>query len=354
MIMKYRYFSFLLAAMLLLNSAGFALTVDKRSEAAKKRADATRLVSLLPKSDGIAVIDSKRFFNDALPKVLSANQPMLGEIMAKVGEMESRTGIDLRKFDQVVVGVAMKQVSPTEVDYETVAIANGDINAAALVAVARLASKGTYREEMIGSRKVYVFSAKDAIAQARRPTNTKLAGAMDKLITGLAKKEIAVTTLDAGTLVMGTPARVRQTLESRGRVDADVRNLLPTRDTSVLGFAARTNGMLTKLLPLEADALGANLDSIQYMTGSLDITGGGTSIQVMARTKKPDQAVGLKDTLEGLQMVGSAIFVNSKRTDQQVYGRMLKNAKFAARGSDVTIDVMVPQTDIDILIAESK
>jgi uncharacterized protein with GYD domain len=353
--MRFKYFSALLSAVLLVNMSGFALADTSRKDAAKKRASANRLVSLLPASDGVAVIDSKRFFNDSLQKVLAANKPMLGEMMARLDEMQSRTGIDLRKFDQVVVGVAMRQVSPTEVDYDTVVIASGDINTAAMSNVAQLASKGNYREEKIGSRTVYVFSAKDAAAQASRPTNSKLAAAMDKMIAGISKKEVAITSIDPNTLVMGSIARVRQTLDTKnGRLEADVRGLLPNRETSVIGFAARTNGMLTRLLPVEADALGANLDSIQYLTGSLDFSAAGASVQIMARTKKPDQAVGLKDTLEGLKMVGSAIFGNSKRTDQQVYGRLLKNAQFTTRGSDVTIDVSIAQADIDTLIAEVK
>jgi len=75
---------------------------------------------------------------------------------------------------------------------------------------------------------------------------------------------------------------------------------------------------------------------------------------MMARTAKPDQARGLKDTIDGLQLVGQAFLGNSKRADQQVYGRMLKSAKVGLRGSDLTLDVSVPQTDIDILLGGVK
>ncbi len=352
--MKFRFFSVAVISVLLLNAVGFAAADTRSSILAKKRATA-KLVSLLPASDAIAVFDSKRFLGDALPKVLSANQPMLGEIMTKVQEMESRTGIDLRKLDQVAVGVAMKQVSSTEVDYEPVVIANGEINVEDLVSAAKTASKGSFREEKIGVRTIYIFSGKDVAANTTtRPTNSKLAAAMDKLIAGLTKKEVAVTAYDAGTLVMGSPERVRQTLGPKTNTDSTVRSLLPSPDSYVLAFAARTNGMLGKLLPLDADMLGENLDSIQFMTGSMDVVAGTTSLQMMARAQKAEQAAGLKDTLEGLQLVGKAFLGNSKRADQQVYGRMLTNAKFAARGKDVSFDLAIPQTDIDILIGGLK
>ena len=256
---------------------------------------------------------------------------------------------------QLAVGASMKKVSPTEIDYETVAIASGDINVDGVIAAARAASKSPVREEKIGVRTVYIFSGKDLAAQApSAPANSKLAAAMDKLITGLGKKEIAVTAYDAGTLVIGMPERVRQTLTSKAKNDADVRSLLPASGTSVVAFAARTNGMLGSLLPLDADMLGENLNSIQYMTGTMDVAAGSTSVQMMARTQKAEQAVGLKDTLDGLKLVGKAFLGNSKRLDQQVYARMLDNAKIGIRATDVTFDLTVAQADIDILIGGLK
>ena len=89
----------------------------------------------------------------------------------------------------------------------------------------------------------------------------------------------------------------------------------------------KTPGGMSKLLPLDNDELGKNIDSIQYVSGSVDVATAGTSLQVMARTKKAGAGSGLKDTLEGLQIVGKAFLGGSKRPDQQVYGRMLKKCQ---------------------------
>lgn len=350
--MKTKLFAISAIAVLLLNIVGLAASDTQRGKAKKRQA--TRLVSLLPASDGVAVFDSKRFLNDALPKVLSANQPMLAEIMAKITEMENRTGIDLRKFEQVAVGVAMKQISPTNIDFEPVAIANGDISAGALIAVARLASKGTYREEKISGKTVYVFSPKDVSQKTTvKTTNSKIAHVIDQALHGL-MKEVAVTTFDKNTLVLGSLARVRETLEAASHVGADLSGLLSVKETAVMSFALKTPGGLSKMLPLDNDELGANIDAIQYLAGSIDVAAVGTSLQMMARTQKPEQAQGLKDTLEGLQIVGGAIFGGSKRPDQKIYARMIKSAKFENRGNELTLDLLVPQADIDALIAGNK
>jgi hypothetical protein len=350
--MKTRLLSLAAIAVLLLNVVGFAVADTPRALAKKRQV--TRLVSLLPASDGVAVFDSKRFLTDALPRILSANQPMLGQILQKIDEMQTRTGIDLRKFDQVAVGVAVKQISAKETDLEPVVIATGDVDAAALAAGARLAGKDTYREEKIGDRTVYVFIPKAAAQKTGTPvTNSKIAGMVDKALSGFTK-EIAVTTLDRNTLVIGTLGRVRSTVEAKTRVAPDVIGLLSVKETSVASFAFKAPGGMSQILPLDNDALGINVDAISYLSGSLDVGSLGTSLHALARTKKAEQALELKDTLDVLTQFGRLAFRNTKRPDQQVYARMIRDAKFEVRGTDLTLDLLVAQSDIDVLIGGMK
>ncbi len=121
-----------------------------------------------------------------------------------------------------------------------------------------------------------------------------------------------------------------------------------------MSFAMRSPGGMSGLLPLDNDELGANIDAIDYLAGSMDVAATGTTLGVVARTKKTEQAQGLKDTLDGLKMVGGAIFGGSKRADQQIYGRLIKNAKVDLRGNDVSLDLTIAQADIDGLIGGIK
>ena len=347
---KTKAFAFFTLAVLVSNLAGPTFADTKKSTKTKQT---NALVALLPASDGVAIFDAKRFLNDALPKVLSANQPMLGKIMLKVNEMSNTTGIDLRKFEQVAVGIAMKEVSPKNVDLDLVAVTRGDINAGALLAVAKLASKGAYREEKIGERSIYVFSAKDVVSKnAPKAANSKAQDIIERAIDKMTK-ELAVASLDRQTLVFGSLDRVKQTLDHQTTIAPDITDLLTARESSVFSFALRTPNGLAKLLPLESDELGKNIDSVRYVSGSMDVAAAGATVVAMARTEKPEQAKNLSDLLEGLQMLGK-IFSNSKRGDQQIYGRMVENAKIANRGTDVTLDMVVPQADIDVLIAGMK
>src|SRR5437868_2895477 len=153
--MKNKIFTLFTASLMVFNLAGFALADAKNGKAEK--APVNPLVALLPASDAVVSLDAKRFFLDGLPRILASNQPVLAEITSNLENIKSSLGIDLRQFDQVAIGLAAKRISPTEVDFDPVVIARGNFSTGALVSVAKLASNGTYREEKVGTRTVYIF-----------------------------------------------------------------------------------------------------------------------------------------------------------------------------------------------------
>lgn len=350
--MRSRIFALFSAAVLLLNLVGFA-AADTRGNKRKKR-QSNALVALLPASDAVATLDSRRFFSDAMPQILSANQPILAEIIKHVDEIEAKTGIDLRKFDSVAVGMAMTNITGKKMDFHPVAIARGDLRSGALIAVAKLASNGTYREEKYNERSIYVFSAKDVMQKTSAKASTsKVASTIGQALDGLTR-EIAITALDDNTLVFGSLARVRETLDAKTHVSPEVTSLLSVKESSILTFAMRTPAGMSALLPVENDELGNNVNSIRFMSGSMDVAATGTSLQVIAKTVKPEQAQGLYDTLDGLKLIGKAFLGSSKRADQRVYARLVESARIAVKGNTVTIDLLVPQADIDTMLGTVK
>ena len=336
---------------LVLNLSGLALA-DTRKAKTKRQSNA--LVGMLPASDGVATFDVKRFFNDALPKVLSANQPMLDKIIGHLTEMENKTGIDVRKFQQVAVGVTMRSNAKNGVDVDPVAIARGDFSADSLISTGKAAAQGKFREEKVGDRNVVIFPAKDVVKKnvpaGVNPANLKIFGTV---IDGM-PDEIAVTALDTTTLVIGSLSRVRQTLDRQTTVSTEITSLLSNSETSVCTFAMRVPEGMAKLVSLDKDELGENISSIKLMSGSMDVTAAGASVAMMARTAKAEQAKELFTMLDGMMMIGKAFLGNSKKPEQKVIGRLIENAKIANRGTDITINVAVPQSDIDMLVATIK
>jgi len=350
--MKHKIFALFTASLMIFNLAGFAAADTKKGKA--KRAQVNPLVTMLPASDVVVSLDAKRFFTDGLPRILASNQPILAEINTNLENIKSSLGIDLRQFDQVAVGLATKQISPKEIDFDPVVIARGNFPAGALVSVAKLASNGTYREEKIGTKTVYVFSARD-MAQKNAPkvSNSKISAMIQRTLNGLTK-EVAVVSIDGNTLAFGSLPRVRQTVEAKTRVGVDLTNLLASKPAAILTFAAKTPQGMSKFLPLDNDELGKNLDSIRYLSGSMDMTENAAVVNFMAKTLRADQAASLLQTLSGLQLVGKAFLGGAKGADKQVYARMIDNVKFGQTGNEVRLDLSVPQSDIDILVGQIK
>ena len=121
-----------------------------------------------------------------------------------------------------------------------------------------------------------------------------------------------------------------------------------------MSFALRSPAVFSTLLPVDDDQFGKEISSIKHVSGSLDVIPAGASLQISARTEKAEQAKALKQTLSGLQLVGTSVLGRSKRDDQRAYARMLENANIVSRANEVSFDLTISQSDIDLLIAKVK
>ncbi len=332
--MKFRIFAVLALSVLVLDLAASTLADSKA-----KKANTIGMVSLLPASDGIVTIDVKRFFGQALPRLLSSNQPMLAKVTSQIDKFQSRFGIDIRQFDSIVAGATSTKISDKKYDVDPVVIARGQVSSASLIGAAKLAANGKYTEERVGDRTIYIFS------------ETKIAG---KSEVAQLQGDIAVTAIDSTTLAFGTPSRVRQTLDGKTKVGQDLISLLERSPTAVTSFAAKVPAGVKSFLPLENDELGKDIDSIQYVYGNANVAADVASLHMTARTLQNAQAKSLHETLSGLQMLGKAFLGGAKGADKQVYVRMIENAKFSVRANEVVLDLQVPQSDIDILVGSLK
>lgn len=351
--MKKKIFALFAAFGFVLNAFG-AASADTKTNASQTN----QLVTLLPASNGVFTFDAKRLFNDALPQILSANPLLLTEITGKIDDVKTKTGIDLRQFEQIAVGFSGKQTA-NEVSLEPVVLARGSFNAPALLALAKIASKGKYREEKIGGKTVFVFKIehKEDTGKTSRNNPTKknslIDQAIDKMFDSLTN-ELAVAAYDNNTLALGTLTRLRETFQGKARVNNEILSLINRKPNAILSFAANFPLGLSPFLTLDNDELGKNLDAIRQISGSMDVSGGNASVSVTAKTLKPEQAQNLQETVQGLQSIGKAFLGNSKSEDKQVYGRMIDNARITRAGSEVMLDLQVPQSDIDVLVSKKK
>lgn len=335
--MKYRIIAIVVLGVLVMNLGGSTFADTKA-----KKASFNQLVSLLPASDGVITFDARRFFGEALPQVLSGNQPMLGKMTTKIEEFRTKYGIDIRQFDEVAVGITSRQIAAKQYDVDPVVVARGQISSASLIGAAKTAANNKYREERVGDRVLYIFDAKKGAAHVPA---AKAVGDMS---------EVGVSSIDERTVVFGEVGRVRATLEGKTRVGSDLTVMLERSPVSVAAFAIKPPAGLKAFIPLDNDELGKNIDSIQYVYGNANILADKASVHMTARTLQNAQATSLFETLEGLQMIGKAFLGGSRAADKQVYARLIDSAKFSVKANEVMFDLTVPQSDIDVLVGLLK
>jgi hypothetical protein len=278
---------------------------------------------------------------------------MLNKVLAKFDEIKTETGLDLRQFEQIAVGVSGKKISATDMTFEPIILARGTFNSGSLLALAKVAAKGKYREEKISGKTAYIFSAKQAVAQAKSQTaNSKgsmFETAIDKMFRGFSD-EVAVTAYDTNTLAIGSVVRVRETFAAKTRIGADVLDLVNRKPNSIMSFGIKLPTGLSQFVNLDNDEIGKNLEAIRQISGSVDTSGSLATVSLAAKTLETAQAKTLQETLEGLQMIGKVFIGSGKGADKKVYARMIDNAKISQSGNEVMLDLQVAQSDIDILI----
>lgn len=347
--MRNKLYVLLAFGALFLNIAG---TISAQTKIVKQT---NQLAALLPNSDGVMVIDTQQLLTETAPQILSDKPEWLNVINAQIDELRVKTGLDARQFEQVVVGVATKQISAKEVDLEPVFLTRGKYNANALIALAKLAVKGKYREEKSGSRTIYIFQGL-GIADPNKssaPKNSWFEKAISRMINGLTR-EFAVTALDENTLAFGSFARVRETVEGKSRISVEALNLISRKPNAVLSFGAKLPNGLSDFVDLDNDEIGKTLDSLRQISGALEVADGSTIVSMTAKTLKAEQAQSLQDTLIGLQTIGKTIVGSGKGADKQVYARMIENAKITRSAAEVNFDLQIPQSDISILLGGIK
>jgi hypothetical protein len=327
---------------------GFSGLVSAQKRIARNVKPAEPIVTLansLPASDAVISLDMKRMFDAALPQILKSKPEESDKINAKIDEIRAKTGIDIRLFEKVAVGLSVKQIDK-KTNVEPLVLAQGKFNANALISLAKVAAKGKYREEKVGEKTIYIFDAKEVIQENAPKAKSSM---IDKVFATFAN-EMAVTSLNDNTLTLGSLSRVKEMLEGTSKVDGEVLALVNKKANAIASFAASTPSGMSQIIDLDNDELGNILASIRTLNGSLDMNDGSATLAIAAKTVNPDQAAAMEDTLVGLQMVGKSLLGGMKGDKKQILGKMIDKVEIKRNINIVNLGLQIPQSEIDVLI----
>lgn len=331
--------SIALAFFLVALFSGFGSGAPARTSGTTAAAPPVDALSYLPASDAIALIDVRRLLNETMPGILAGDQAKLATANAEIDKFKTRTGIDLRSFDRVVLGVRYAYPSARVTKLETVAIAHGKFDAKGLEAAAKIAAGGKFREEKYRGATILIFSINDRM---------KLLGLWDMRIT-----ELAVCALDPNSLAIGTLPNVRAAIEAgkRGsRANADL-VLLASRDPrAVIGFGANVPRELMANLNVGNDTIAKDVNSIRQAYGSIGSTASDVSLMLVARTDTADSAKNLSDTITGLTQLGGMLVAQMAQPRKALAQSALNNLKITTRGTELEIRTQVAAANLASII----
>ncbi len=369
--MKKNFYASFVALAILLGSmlpvTSFA-QAKKDANAKTAPAAATDPLSSLPQADGVVSIDMQRLLNEFLPRVLASDQAKLAQVNARLDQIKTRTGLDVRSFERVAIGMHFVNPTPDTIKVESVALARGRFNAPVMLAAGLVTTKGKhkYREEKHGGKTIYIFNGdelygKDDLPQAKIDEEAKQSSKAARVADDVLQKalnfkagEVGIVALDANTLAIGQPSMVRATIDAGAKKNAAVNAALiqlATRNpNAVLGFGVNVPANVSKYVELDMDEIARNLNSIRQLYGSIGETAGLFGLQTIARTETPAQAQDVHNMLVGVKDLGG-FFVSSLSGERgKLAQTALDNLKITKEANEVHIKLELAQSDVAMLV----
>jgi hypothetical protein len=330
--------SITLAFFLVALFSGFGSGAQKRTTATAPAPPADAL-SYLPASDAIALIDVRRLLNETMTSILAGDKAKLATANAEIDKFKTRTGIDLRSFDRLVLGVHYTYPSDRVTKLETVGIANGKFDAKGLEAAAKKAAGGKFREEKYRGATIRIFSIDDRM---------KLLGLWDMRIS-----ELAVCVLDPNSLAIGSLPNVRAAIETGkkgSRANAGLVSLASRDSKAVIGFGANLPRELMTNLNVGNDTIAKDVNSIRQAYGSVGSTTTDVSVMLVARTDSLDSAKNLSDTITGLKQLGGFVVAQMAQPRKGLAQSALDNLKITTRGVELELRTQVAAASLASVI----
>jgi len=322
-------FAIALACGALISDATFAQGNSSRARTASS------LLSSLPPSDAVALINVNRVLDDALPKLMAESPAKVAEINEELAKFKTQTGLDPRSFQQIALGMSYTYPASGITKINTVALASGTFNSGALVAAGRLAANGKYAEQKYQGKTIYVFTLDRQV---------KLLGLWNIKIS-----DLAVASLTGNTLALGNLESVKGAIDTnRTRKYANPQLIeLASRDpNAIIGFGGNVSEALMESLRATNDSLARELTAVRQVYGSLAMTSADLELMVAARTVDAAAAKNLSDTVEGLTQLGSFFLGRLSPVKETLARSAIKNLKVTTVGNELQIRTAVAQSQV--------
>ena len=364
--MKKKIYALSLAVALLLALVAFISGTALRAASSQSN----NALASLPASDIVITIDTQRLLSETLPVMLADNPTLLAKVNDKIARFNQESGIDLRTFDSLAVGLRFK--SPAADNFDAVVIANGHFNSNQVLdaGFAAAKKKGEFqkRDELYEGKTIFVIlpqqrksttssagktdGSSTAVLTAEPPAKTSDAPRFEAEVrTGRNRSEqMAVVALDANTLAFGDLKSVRAAIDAslgRERVDDELVRMATQNPTALVGFSGKVPASLTeKMEKSDKEMESKYIASIRKFYGSFSTTGTDAETFVAVQTEKPNQAQDISQALNAMKLLSGLGMAHPSRGDVRSLAGVLKDLSITAQGNEVQIRLNIKQKDL--------
>ena len=339
----------------------------------------------LPASDIVVTIDTQRLMNETMPVMLAENPALLAKVNEKIERFNKESGIDLRTFDSLAVGLRFK--SPSANNFDAVVIARGHFNANQVLdaGFAAAKKKGEFqkKDELYEGKTIFVI-----LPQQRQSTSSNRSGrageirgaiistepsvktndaasssATEKQESSAPRYEVevrkgrshsepmAVVALDANTLAAGDLKSVRAAIDAsmgRERVDDELVRMATQNSSALVGFSGKIPPSVTERLEKSGKGVESKyMASIRKFYGSFSTIGTDAETFVAVQTDKANEAQDISQALNALKLLGGfSTMVQPGRGDVRSLAGLLKDLSITAQGNEVQIKLNIKQKDL--------
>ncbi|MBD0326533.1 MAG: hypothetical protein ICV68_08875 [Pyrinomonadaceae bacterium] len=399
--MKKKIYALSLTLALTLSLVAFISAYSGRGSAAAPVSDA---VSALPASDIIVTVNTARLLSETLPTFFADNPSLLAKLNEKVERFNKETGVDLRTFDSLAVGLRFN--SPSGHDFDAVVVARGHFNANQVIdagfAAGEKRGEVQRREEQYEGKTIYIAVPQRKQSDKRHtvPANTEVgvnsngreggavlmanpntgantsqaslgekaetdgaertkvvirqrANDMNQAAVEYKRKgpdEIAIVALDANTIAAGDLKSVKAAIDAsmgRSRVDDELVRMATQNPSALISFSGKIPPSMTeKMTNAKGGPEAKYLASIRQFYGSFNTVGTDAEAFVAVRTENASQASDISQALNAMKLLGGFSVARPSKAEVRSLADVLKDLSITATGNEVQIKLNLKQKDL--------
>lgn len=341
---------------------------------------ADNTISLLPKSDVVAVLDLNRLLNDLLPKAKQIWPDQFAKFEKEFNDVlgkASAAGVDVYKLKSVAIGMNLfgekttgamiiegLTVTPELMSKENTERSTIEYKGKTLFiekpkpepkSVAKASAKTS------GNRKVAARSKTQSRAKsqtARAKTSSQLPGGIPGNVTDLAssvgsnllKDNTAYVQLDEARAAIGDETQVKAVIDAltssptpSSNISQELSSALQeTKASGVLRFAVNVPDSARKAA--EGEEFFKNLAVVKMVMGTLDVSDEmSLLLDAKLRTGSADEASKLHESLTALLALGKMLLGGNQDPTMLMLNKALDQIRLSPQSNDVTLAITLPR-----------